>query len=417
MPGNRQVSLIAFVACAIVAVTLAVQACPYCPPTDPPLSQKLAESDSACVVKFLDSKNGEELSMQTTTFQVVKNLPVKDELIVGSKITTPYGVTAEPGDHFLLMGQIKVGSMEWNLPIALDDLGSEHNYILKAPALERPPVERLAYFLKYLDSQNSTISNDAFGEFARARFEDVEQLAPQLSREKVRSWVEDPNPQLDVRRAFYGMLLGLCGNDDDAVYLEQKILAPIDPDKNRLGIEGLMGGYLLLRGQAGLSTLIKKELDSLPSKLSGDDPRIVDLNAMRTTLSFLWDFRRSQFTERSLRAAMRRFLDWPEFAEQAIIDLARWKDWTPLDRLIAAYGQEPWETRSAKEKIVAYMLSCRKDVPKTAGNELPAHAIKAQKFLDSLDPEFVQSVKQMTSGPLSVPRTTAKAKSRDESSE
>lgn len=395
MPGNRQISLMASFGSVVVAVALA-NACPYCPPTDATMSQKLAESDTACVVKFLDSKNGEELSMQTTSFEVAKLMKTKDSLKVGSKITAPFGVTGKKGDFFLLMGQLKDDEMEWNLPTSMDaELWSEYRYLLNAPSTEQPQAERLTYFLKYLDNKNTTISNDAFGEFARASFQDVEQLAPKLSREKIRGWLDDPDPQLIVRRAFYGMLLGLCGNDDDAAYLERKILAPIDPSKIRLGIEGLMGGYLLLKGPAGLEMLMQKKVDSLPANLVNDDPRIDDLNALRMTVSFLWDYRQGQFTKDSLRAVMRRFLDWPQFADMAIVDLARWKDWTPLDQLIKGYGREPWDTRSAKEKVVAYALSCRKDVPKSGNGELPPHAVKAQKFLDSLDPDFVKSVRLM----------------------
>jgi hypothetical protein len=82
----------------------------------------------------------------------------------------------------------------------------------------------------------------------------------------------------------------------------------------------------------------------------------------------------------------------------AVIDLARWKDWSVLDRLINEFGHAPWETRSAQEKIVAYALSCRKDVPASAGDQLPEQARKAQIFLDSLDPNLVQSVKRVSGG-------------------
>ncbi len=414
MRWNWQLWAMALVTTMLTGSTFVVFACPYCPPTDATLGEKLAESDAACVVQFVDSKNGEELSMQTTTFQVVRLLHAKENRKKGSEITTSFGLTAKPGDQFLLMGQLKEGSMEWSLPIPIDELGSEVNYLLKAPAPERPQIERLSYFLRYLDSDNPTISNDAFGEFSKANFEDVEQLSLEFSRKKIRGWLDDPNPQLDVRRAFYGMLLGLCGNDEDAAFLEKKILAPIDARKNRLGIEGMMGGYLVLRGQAGLQSLLEKTVDSLSNDLASDDPRIGDLNALRMTLSFLWDYRRTQFTEEPLRAAMRRFLDRPEFAELAIVDLARWKDWGSLDPLIEAYGRSPWETPMAKEKIIGFALSCRKDVSGATETKELDRAARAQSFLDRLDPEFVQSVKRNMGGLNPLPKPAVKPKDDDE---
>ena len=406
MPRNRRLSLIGFVAYITAAAAFVVHACPFCPPTDATLSEKLAQSEAACVVKFLSSVDGEELSMQKTTFQVLKQMRTSDSYKPGSQIEIPIGVTGKPGDLFMLMGQLKNDEMEWSLPIEMDELGREEKYLRNAPSLESPPVERLAYFLKFLDDNNNTISTDAFSEFARSKFEDVQQLAPQVSRAKVRAWLEDPNPQLIVRRAFYGMLLGLCGNDDDAEYLKRRIQT-INPNDNRIGFDGLMGGYLLLRGVAGLQSMIVQKIDSLPAKLSND--QLSDLNGMRMTLVFLWDYRRSQFGEEPLRAAMRRFLNHPELADLAVKDLARWKDWKPLDQLIAAYGRDPWDSRSAKEKIVEYALSCRKDVPSGAGAKLPDHAAKAQSFLDSLDPEFVQSVKQAGGGLAPPTKTPPKA--------
>ena len=140
MPWMRQVFV---VGCFVIGFTISLNACPYCPDTEPTLSAMLAESDAADVVKFLESKNGEELSMQTTTFEVVNALLAKDALKPGSKIETTFGRTAEKGSLFLMMGQLKSESMEFSLPIPVDELGSEVNYVRKAPSPERPQNERL----------------------------------------------------------------------------------------------------------------------------------------------------------------------------------------------------------------------------------------------------------------------------------
>ena len=388
------VAAIAAVAGTTIATTatVAIQACPYCPPTDATLSEKVSEADAVCLVKFLSSENGEELSMQTTSLEIVGLIKPTPPYKVGETIEIPIGVTAKAGDLFLLIGQRKEGLMDWALPVEMDD--ESLAYVQQAPSPEVPAkATRLLYFLNCLGNSNPIISNDAFGEFARAELEDVQRMIEQLPTDPNKK-----NSRANVRRAFYGMLLGFCGNDDDAQFLEQKLLAPIDPRKNRLGIEGIMAGYLLLNGEPGLKQIVAMKIDALPVDLADDDPRLVDLNAVRMTLSFLWDYRRSQFSENGLRAAMRRFLDRPEFADMAVIDLARWKDWSVLDRLINEFGHAPWETRSAQEKIVAYALSCRKDVPASAGDQLPEQARKAQIFLDSLDPNLVQSVKRASGG-------------------
>lgn len=415
MPAKNPVSLIALAAGVLAVATLVVHACPYCPPTDATLSEKLADADTACIVRFLESKNGEQLSMQTTTFQIKQLMKPSNKFKVDDQIVVTFGVTANEGDTFLLMGQFKDDEMEWSLPIEIDEVSRE--YVRQAPSPEVAKVDRLAYFFRFLDVANPVMSNDAFGEFARSDFEDVKLLIEKLSRDKVRvkvrKWLADPNPQLVVRRAFYGMLLGLCGNNDDAEYLKREILAPIDEAKNRIDIGGIMGGYLLLSGPPGLQMLLKEKIDSLPPDLPLDDPRISDVDALRTTIRFLWDYCHDQFSEESLRAAMRRYLNRPESADLAIIDLARWKDWASLDQLIDDYGKEPWETETAKAKIVAFALSCRKDANSASGADLPVHAAKAQKFLDGLDPAFVQSVKRSMGGVLPTAKPSTKPKPTD----
>lgn len=419
MPGNRRDLVVGLVASLVTIASVFVQACPFCPPTDPTLSEKLAESDTACLVMFLSSVDGEELSMQKTIFQVLRPLKPSEDFKVDSQIEIPIGVTAKKGDVYLLFGQKKEGAMEWSLPDEMND--ESLAYVEQAPSPEaKSKSERLVYFFNCLGNSNSKISNDAFGEFARAELGEVQRMLEQLPeqsdrktsrasvRAKLRKWLNDPNPTLDVRRGFYGMLLGMCGTEDDAKFLETMILAPIAPDKNRFWIEGVMAGYLMLRGEPGLRLIVEQKIDSLPRVVPISDPRLTDINAIRGTLSFLWDNRRPQFSDETLRVVMRRFLDRPEFADLVVANLARWKDWSTLDRLIAAYGREPWETRSAQEKIVAFALSCRKDVPANSGENLPEHAAKAQAFLDSLDPDFVKSVKQGSGGLVPPPKTRSK---------
>jgi len=416
MPGTRHFLFIAALCLMSFVYANSSPGCPYCPRSnEATLSERLANADIACIVKFVDSRNGKELSMQTTTFQIEKLMKPHASYKKNQRFVVPFGQTAKKGDAFLMMGQMQDNEMEWSLPIPLDELWAVYRYLDKAPSPEQLADQRLAYFLKFLDNDNQQISNDAFDEFARARFEDVVQIVPQLSRDDLRRWLNDPNPQLDPRRAFYGMLLGLCGNNDDAKFLEQKIFATIDPGKNRLGIDGMMGGYLILQHQGGLEKLIEKKVVAVPKDIDPSDPRLSDMAAIRMTLNFLWDFQRKDFSDDSLRTAMRSFLDRPEFADLAIIDLARWKDWTPLDRLIGEYGRDPWDTKSQKAKLVAYVLSCRKDVPPDSNGNLPAHAAKAQHFLDSLDPEFVESVRSSITGRPTVLKPASGTKGRDDS--
>ena len=93
------------------------------------------------------------------------------------------------------------------------------------------------------------IGDDAFGEFANAAYSDVVLLSKELPREKLRTWLTS-NMVSPGRIGLYGMMLGLCGTDEDVKLLERKILE--GTEDFRLGIDGVMGGYLLLTGEKGL---------------------------------------------------------------------------------------------------------------------------------------------------------------------
>ena len=51
---------------------------------------------------------------------------------------------------------------------------------------------------------------------------------------------------------------------------------------------------------------------------------------------------------------MRLLLDNPDFADQVIPDLARWEDWSVLDRLIEMYKQGD-EKSYIRQPVVAYL--------------------------------------------------------------
>lgn len=387
MPGIRQVALgIAALVALIGAASpaLAVPGCPFCAPSDPPFSQRLASCDVAITVKWLSLTIDKARATESTTFEVVTTFRMSNrQFKAGDIVTWEYGRDGKVGDSFLLIGKEVDGEVIWEQPIFL---GGEYlySYIRKVPPPETP--DRLSFFLKFLEFPDSEICNDAYAEFSRAQFSEVAALAPKLPRAKLRKWLESTDPQIQVRLGLYGMMLGLGGDQTDAEFLERLIMKLPDPDKPRLGIDGMMAGYLLLTGERGLDKLLTAKFD---------DPQAEDdLVAMRNTLMFLWDYGQDRIPADALRAAMRRFLDRPRLATNVVENLARWKDWQSLDQLLAAYGTPPFDSTLSKQKVVAFAIVCEKDGLKTSPQQLPATAIKARKFLDGLDQGFVKSVER-----------------------
>lgn len=360
---------------------LAAPGCPFCPPSQPTLSEKVAESDMVVLVQWVESQSdpNDPDAGAKTVFQVVDPWRVaknsqgrtwkKDDLL-----EWPFLRTGKKGELFLMFGRWQDGEPAWDLPVEISEISFQ--YVRQAPSPEKSGPDRLKYFLRFLEFSDPLLAGDAFSEFSKAPYEDVVALAELLPRAKLRQWLESAETP-PLRRGFYGMLLGLCGDDDDAKFLESQVLSKPAADEVRLGHDGMMGGYLLLRGEPALQKLVAAKLGD-PSLPTGE--MYAFLNALR----FMWQYGRDRIPAADLQGALRGFLDREDMAEVVLSDLSRAKDWSVLERLTTAYGKPPFETSSAKRRIVQFVLACAKDQ-----SEMPeAETAKlAKAFLDRIQRE------------------------------
>ena len=379
-----------------VALTLSLgsarAACPFCPATAPTLSEELARADVVALGKWMTTvKPAGELAGRTTfeVLQVVKS--PGDTLKAGGDVAVPRHVAGREGDLFLLTGFAaeNLSGVEWDPPRGVTETAFQ--YVVRAPSREAVPEKRLPYYLKYLEYPDPFIGDDAYGEFARAPYADVVAIRGQFSREKIREWIAAA--ELDqTRRGLYGLMLGLCGHADDAPFLEAVILK--DDDEFRLGIDGVIGGYLLLTGETGLDT-IDREL------LRDADQPAGELFAAMAALRFFWEYGDGRIRPDRLRQSMRVLLDRREVLDLVIADLARWQDWSVRDRLLGIYTADDFEDKSyhrtVKQAIIRYFLACARDTRGTADSASPEHVATARKHLETLrkrDPELVRQAER-----------------------
>lgn len=397
--------------CGLAAVTLVLFAsikadcCPFCSAPSLTLSEQVAQSDAVVLVKWTGGQQGSLSAPGSTDFEVVDVAFQREglKLAKGRKIVLERYRVAKPGDEFLLFGTKVEEAIEWGSPLEVSKTAYE--YIRSAPKPTPNSPDRLKYFVKYLETEDKMIADDAFGEFANASYADVARLAADLPREKLRTWLtsKDIAPG---RTGLYGMMLGLCGNDDDAKLLSDKILE--QTDDFRLGIDGIMGGYLLLTRDKGLAVLETEKLENKKAPFS-------ETYAAMQAVRFMWQYGDDRISQERLRKSMRLLLDRPELADLVIADLSRMKDWTVQDKLMDMFVQEN-NIPSVKRAIVRYMLSSTRDtgekkndnvkaggaaaIPqadeKTAA-DLPPHVIKGQMCLaelERLDPKTVTEAKR-----------------------
>lgn len=359
--------------------------CPFCTVTTT-LTERIAQSQACLVVEWTSGRAGNPDRVDPGSTQVRIVHIFQDQSgarTLGEIVALPSFSPGRPGERFLLFGApAEGGALQWE---GLLECPPElFAYLLQRPSEDRPNVERLKYFLDFLEHPHETIAVDAYAEFARCPYQDVAALADRLPREALHRWVSEPAPETGriARTAFYGMLLGLCGNDDDARMLERLILTP--GDDIRVEIGGLMAGYLHLRGEAGLERLRRHVY--APGTPSSD--AFAFLQAVR----FEWDFGEGRIPRERLRDALRPLVENPQLTELALADLTRWEDLALVDRLIALLDQPEFDRYDVQRAIVGYYLTVSRLDPAGRTLEEQTAIAAAGRHLAAIrhrDPELV----------------------------
>ena len=379
---------------AAALISAALLGCPFCEAPSLTLSEQLAASDVVVLATWLEADRGGDASPAYTRFEVKK--AVKGPFEAGKKLKLAGYQTGKAGETLLLTaggGDLP----QWDLPTPISADGFD--YLREAPAKDTPTEERLKFYLKYLEHPDDLVASDAYGEFANAPFEEIEKLAPALPREQLAGWLKDDDTD-PARLALYGLLLGLSGEESDADLLRTKIFEGTDPF--RIGIDGLMSGFLLLTGEAGLKELEANKLipdhvpgpDGEPLKDEAGEPIAVpfsEVYAAMQAVRFMWTYGGDRIPKERLRESLRTLLDKPDLADVVIADLSRWQDWAAMDRIAGLYAAEGYDVPAIDRAIIRYLMEAAKDKP-TAG-EPPPHVAEAEKHLAEIEAKDPAAVK------------------------
>jgi hypothetical protein len=178
------------------------------------------------------------------------------------------------------------------------------------------------------------------------------------------------------RRRLYATMLGTCGSPADADRIGA-ILANHNagPEKAevRSGLDALIACYVTLKGPEGLDLV-----DSLFLDRRGREVPFTETYAAVMALRFLGEESDRVPKERVVRS-LRLLLQEPKLADLVIADLARWQDWSVVDRLVELFEKAEADNIFVREPIVNYLRAC----------PLPA-AVAAIARLEKIDPEAVR---------------------------
>ena len=364
------------------------QACPFCSAPGRTLSEQLQQADAALLVRIV-SREQPNLAKKTigrTVYEVIRDLRDTDATNKpGDRITlSRFDETPAGTDQILLLGS-KMIPGDWAPPVPITEAGI--GYLSKMPAPDAEVTDRLRDFVRFLESPDELIAQDAFGEFANADYKHIAAIAESFDAATVRGWIASPKTNTS-RVALYGLLLGLSGDAADAEFLKDRILQR--SEHVQLGTEGLISGYLLLARDEGLAVVEQ-------AKLQNKACDRIEAYAAMQAIEFMWTYGAGAINKDRLRAAMRTVLERPALAELAIIDLGRWKDWSVSDRLMQLYGDAAYEDQRIKRAIVRYYLAAEALGAKDPNAVIPPQIANARRHLATLrkqDPETVTTAEE-----------------------
>jgi len=164
-------------------------------------------------------------------------------------------------------------------------------------------------------------------------------------------------------------MLGVCGDKNDVGMLEDMIRST--DRKQKRGLDALIGCYLTLKGSEGMPLIEEQFLKNRKSEYADTYAAIMALRFHGTEADII--------PRKRILAAMSYMLDRPQLADLVIPDLARWEDWSHIDRLVKLFKDADEETSWVRVPVVNYLRQC----------PLPI-AEKQIKALEKIDPAAVR---------------------------
>ncbi|MFN4907113.1 MAG: hypothetical protein ACK6AO_10765 [Planctomycetota bacterium] len=362
----------------------AENACPFCSAASQTLRQESLSMDAVAIASLVT--DGRVDIDGNATFVVERVLRGESLLEKGQKVEANYFGPGKTQKKFLLLG-VDPRNLVWSSPLPLS--ADAEKYIEQIQKLPEDPIARLDFYQKHFEHPDSLLARDSYDEFALAPYEDVKKLESKMDREQLMDWIRDPAISPDRKRLYYTML-GICGTPADAVEFESMIRSS-DPDK-RAGLDALIAAYLMLKGADGLKLIDEQFLANRKASYPDVYASVMALRFHGTESQVI--------PKESILGSMRNLLAAPDLADLVIPDLARWGDWTQIDRLCELFKSANDDNSWVRVPVVNYLRAC----PLPEAKERLAE-------LEKIDPKAVK--RASTFFPIPAPATDKKDSPKD----
>ena len=350
--------------------------CPFCSAINLTFAEQMKSNDIVVIARLVtipEPVDDPDAELPKATFEIAQILKGERFVKPGMKFKTLLVGRYPLGHEFLVMG-VDPPNVAWSTPMKTSPRVTE--YLTKIQTLPPTGPDRLAFFQKYFEDPEPVLAFDAYDEFAVAPYEDLVALKPRMEHDQLVQWVKGPNTSVN-RRRLYLTMLGICGDENDAKLMEEFIRS--GDRKKQAGLDALIASYLRLKGEAGLP-LIEQTF------LSNKQAEYVDTLSAVSALRFHGTDSDVIPRERIVKS-IRLLLDRPKMADMIIPDLARWEDWSVMDRLVELFKQAQDNDSSwLRVPVITYLRACPRPEAKTHIEELrkidPDAVARADFFLN-----------------------------------
>ncbi|MEM9586836.1 MAG: hypothetical protein AAGA03_06110 [Planctomycetota bacterium] len=357
-------TILSLVAIGFATLATPGAACPFCSAVSQTIRQEMEVMDAVAVASCLDTDLSRDTRTGEVRMKIDRVLKGKQLIRAGEEVTVIYYGEIKSGRKFMLSG-VDPPKLEWSaLPLSK----RAEAYVVKVGDLPKEDdVERLRFFMPYLEDEELMLSRDAYDEFAITPYVAIQKLAPEMDHAQLVEWLSDAEMSAD-RRRLYLTMLGVCGSKADLPMLESMLTST--EKSSRSGLDALIACYLTLAGESGLPMINKLFITNKSAPYAETYAAIMAIRFHGTDGDVI--------ARSALLPSLHHILERQDLADLVIPDLARWNDWSQIDRLTRLFIEADENNTWVRVPVVNYLQAC----------PLPA-AKEAIEKVKKVDPESV----------------------------
>ena len=357
------------------------KACPFCNAVSQTLRQEMSAMDAVVIGTALQGDETRDKETGEVMMRVQKVLKGSELIAEKQEVKAIYYGDVTAGRRFLMSG-VDPPELQWScLPLS----ERAETYVVDVMELPDDALERLRFYDDFLQDDESMLARDAYDEFAIAPYDAVQKLGPEMDHDQLVEWIRQPEMSTD-RKRLYLTMLGVCGDEKDLPFLEEMLRST--QKSTRGGLDALIACYLTLAGEKGLPLINELFLANKKAPYAETYAAIMAIRFHGTEGDVI--------PRSALLESLHYVLERKDLADLVIPDLARWNDWSQIERLKKLFIDADPENNWVRVPVVNYLRACPEQEAK-----------EALKELEKVDPESVRRANTFFTIPVPAKETGA----------